>query len=86
MLSTGGAVATTAVACSLVFLVIGILVGAICGYRLRKQRIFKQTGSISSEPLPPPAAPVQFYDEAVTHEVIMKHNIELKENVAYGPV
>ena len=50
--------ATTSVVCSLVFLVIGILVGALCGYRLGKQRNLKQPDSISSEPLPPPAAPI----------------------------
>ena len=31
-LSTGSAVAITAVVCSLVFLVIGVLVGVLCGH------------------------------------------------------
>ena len=74
----------TAVTCSLVFLVIGGLVGALCGYRLGKQRNLKQQNYISSEPLPQPAAQTPLYDEVVSHEG--KHNIELKENIAYGPI
>ena len=84
MLSTRSAVAITAVVCSLVFLVIGVLVGTLCGHwttihRLSKQ---KQADSVNSEPLPP-AAPVPVYEELTSHEG--KH-IELKENVAYGPI
>ena len=76
--------ATTAVVCSLVFLVIGVLVGALCGhwttlYKLDKQ---KQPGSISNGEPTQPAALVPVYEELASHEG--KH-IELKENVAYGP-
>ena len=83
MFSIEGTVAITAVVCSLVFLVIGGLVGALCGFRLGKQRNLKQLDSLSGEPLPPPAAQITLYDEVVSQEV--KHNIELKDNVAYGP-
>ena len=77
-------VAITAVVCSLVFLVIGVMVGALCGYRLGKQRNLTQLDSLSGEPLPPPAARIPLYDEVVSREG--KHNIELKDNVAYGPI
>ena len=89
MLSTGSAVATTAVVCSLVFLVIGVLVGVLCGhwtsvYRFSKQRNLKQPDSINGEPTPP-AAPAPVYEELVPPELLTKEkDIELKENVAYG--
>ena len=84
MFSTGSAVATTAVVCSLVFLVIGAMVGALCGhwttlYRLSKQ---KQPGSIINSEPTQPAALVPVYEELASHE---EKHIELKENVAYGP-
>ena len=75
--------AITAVVCSLVFLVIGGLVGALCSYIAGKQRNLKQLDSISSEPFPPPAAPIPLYDEVASHR---GKNIELKENIAYGPI
>ena len=81
--------ATTAVVCSLVFLVIGLLVGALCGhwttvYRPSKQRILKQLDSINGEATPP-AAPVPVYDDHVSPELLTKEkDIDLKENVAYG--
>ena len=85
MLSNGSAVATTAVVCSLVFLVIGVLFGALCGhwttvYRLGK---LKQPGSINNSEPTQLAAPVPVYEELASHEG--KH-IQLKENVAYGPL
>ena len=85
ILSTGSAVAITAVVCSLVFLVIGVMVGALCGhwttiYRLGKQ---KQSGSINNSEPTQPATPVPVYEELASPEG--KH-IELKENVAYGPI
>ena len=54
--STEGTVAITAVVCSLVFLVIGGLVGALCGYRLGEQRNLKQLDSLGGESISPPAA------------------------------
>ena len=86
MLSTGSAVATTAVVCSLVFLVIGLLVGAFCGHwtTVYRLRILKQPDSINGDPTPP-AAPVPVYDDLVPPELLTKEkDIELKENVAYG--
>ena len=78
--------ATTAVVCSVVFLVIGVLVGALCGhwttvYRLSKQRNLKQPDSVTT----PPAGPAPVYEELVSPELLTKKkDIKLKENVAYG--
>ena len=85
ILSTGSAVATTAVVCSLVFLVIGVFVGALCGhwttvYRLGKQKL---PGSINNSEPTPQTASVPVYEELASHE---GKPIELKENVAYGPL
>ena len=89
-LSTGSAVATTAVVCSMVFFVIGVLVGALCGhlatvYRFSKQRNLKQSDSVNNGEPTPPARPAPVYEELVPPELFTKEkDIELKENVAYG--
>ena len=89
-LSTGSAVATTAVVCSLVFLVIGVLVGVLCGhwttvYRFSKQGNLKQSNPLNNSETTPPAGPVPVYEELVSPELLSKEkDIELKENVAYG--
>ena len=79
------AMRATAVVCSLIFLVIGVMIGALCGhwttlYRLGKQ---EQPGSTNNSEPTQPAAPVPVYEELASHEG--KH-IQLKENVAYGPL
>ena len=90
ILSTGIAVATTAVVCSLVFLVIGVLVGVLCGhwatvYRFNKQRNLRQSDSVKNSEPTPPAGPVPVYEELVPPELLTKEkDIELKENFAYG--
>ena len=91
VLSTGSAVATTAVVCTLFFFVIGVLVGVLCGhwatvYRLiSKQRNLKQSDSVNNSEPNPPAGPVPVYEVLVSPELVTKEkDIELKENVAYG--
>ena len=82
-LSTGSAVAITAVLCSVVFLLIGIALGILIYYCLSstaKRRAQYSVSSSSTEPQTP--APV--YEEISSTDSKPKA-IELSENIAYGP-
>ena len=82
-LSTGSAVAITAVLCSVVFLLIGIALGILIHYCLSstaKRRAQYSVSSSSTEPQTP--APV--YEEISATDTKPKA-IELSENIAYGP-
>ena len=82
-LSTGSAVAITAVLCSVVFLIIGIALGILIHYCLSstaKRRAQYSVSSSSTEPQTP--APV--YEEISATDSKPKA-IELSENIAYGP-
>ena len=78
-LSTGNQVLITAIICSLVCFILGVLLGVL-SYHLSVVRRSKLS---SSSPAPPAASAPVVYEE-VSH--IKKGNIELKENVAYGPI
>ena len=80
MFSTGSAVVITVEVCSVFFLIIGVLVGALCGhwttlYRLGKQ---KQPGYVNS----PLHQLLQLQSVKNLHHMEGKH-LELKENILY---
>ena len=83
MLSTGSAVAITAVLCSVVFFLIGFVLGLLTHYCLSssaKRRAQYSVSSSSTEPQTP--APV--YEE-ITKPDTLPRVIDLNENIAYGP-
>ena len=95
VLSTSSQIILTAVICSFVFFLFGILVGALCH---RWARVFTKpctsdikhsNGTIHEHPSPTDtpadtAAPVVY--EEITSDSSSRQKIELKENVAYGPI
>ena len=88
MLSAESQVAITAVICSLVFLIMGMLLGVLCHYlTITRCTTFKSKHLTSNNPLPPTEPPPVVYEEMSpeTHSQV-KSDIELEENVAYGSV
>ena len=84
MLSAATQVLITAIVCSLVFFVLGMLVGAIFHYWATVCKI-KQ--SSSNSPTPPAAsAPVVYEELSPDSQSGRKSDIELKDNLAYVPV
>ena len=86
MLSAGSQVAITAVICSLVFLIIGMLLGILCyHWTITRCTTFKSKCLAGNSPLPPTTPPPGVYEEVLAerHSQV-KNNIELEENVAYG--
>ena len=82
-LSTGSAVAITAVLCSVLFLLIGAVCGGVVVYCLSstaKRRAQYSVSSSSTEP----QTPVPVYEDIITVDTKPKA-IELSENIAYGP-
>ena len=86
-LSTASQVLITAITCSVVFLLLGMFLGALFYHCVAVR--YKQKVSIHdcSAPPPPASAPVVL-DEEVSPDshTEREHDIELSENVAYGPV
>ena len=80
----------TAIVCSLVFLVLGAFIGALIVLLacLRYvQNIKKSYDVTSSSPTPQVAsAPVIYEEVSPDSQSERKNDIELNENVAYGPV
>ena len=80
----------TAIVCSLVCLVFGAFIGALIVLLacLRYvQNIKKSCDLTSSSPTPPAASvPVIYEEVSPDSHTERKNDIELKENVAYGPV
>ena len=77
----------TAVVCSLVFFVLGTFLGALTvllACLKYVQIIRKSNKSKSSSPTPP--APVVYEEVSPDSHIQRKNDIELNENVAYGPV
>ena len=90
VLTNSSQVIITAIICSFVFFLIGILVGALCH---RWATIFTKpclnlkhpNGAHTPTDKPGPVAPV--YEEVASDSLSGQNKIiELKENVAYGPV
>ena len=84
MLSAATQVLITAIVCSLVFFVLGMLVGAIFHYWATVCKI-KQSSSNSST-LPAASAQVVYEEVSPDSHPERKCDIELKDNLAYGPV
>ena len=78
-LSTRNQVLITAIICSFMCFILGVSLGALFYYL----SIVRRSKLPSSSPAPPAASTPVVYEE-VSH--IEKSNIELKENVAYGPI
>ena len=76
----------TAIICSLVFLILGMFLGGlihhcIVRYKGRFNRLIK------SSPTPQPTSAPAIYEEvSPDSHTERKNDIELNENVAYGPV
>ena len=84
VLSTGSAVAITAVLCSVVFFLLGAVCGMLIHYCLSstaKRRAQYSVSSSSTEPQTP--APVL---EEISATDTKPKAIELSDNIAYGPV
>ena len=89
ILSNTSQLTLTATICSLVFFTLGVLVGVICHQCATVNRcIVPKTKCLSSSRSSPPGASVSPVYEQVSLENCSgkKSDIELKENVAYGPV
>ena len=91
MLSTASQVLITAIVCSLVLFVLGMLVGALFHYLATVRCVCKLKQSSSNSPAPPAASTPVVYEEvsqchAPDSNSGMKSDIELKDNLAYGPV
>ena len=74
----------TAVVCSLVFFTLGMLVGVLCLHCATVVRVRK---SKNSSPTPPATSIAVVYEEVSPDtNTGTKSDIELKDNVAYGPI
>ena len=86
-LSNGATLALVAVICSTVFFILGTVFGSLCVYCVPKckQLYNSKYGhqlSVSQQPVPD-YEDVHHTTNSLEHD---KHTIELKENVAYGPI
>ena len=86
-------VITTAVICSFVFFLIDVLVGALCHHWAtvftKSCNLKHPSGAISTHTptdTPDLVAPIPVVYEEVAHVSHSGQKIELKENVAYGPI
>ena len=75
----------TAFVCSFTFFLIGLLVGALCYHLATRSCNLKHLLSTSTPSDTPEAPPPVVYEE-VAHNSPPQQKIELKENVAYGPI
>ena len=74
----------TGVVCSIVFLCVGVLLGAVSVYLILRAR-GKLSGPTS--PSPPPLPPAATYEEVgMSGEVTSTHKIQLSSNEAYAPL
>ena len=74
----------TAIVCSLVCLVFGAFIGALIVLLVQRVKISKK---LSAESIPPTvSAPVIYEEVSPDSHTERKNDIELNENVAYGPV
>ena len=86
-LSIGATLALVAVICSMVFFILGTVFGSLCVYCVPKckQLYNSKYGHqlcVSQQPVPD-YEDVHHKTHSLEHN---KHTIELKENVAYGPI
>ena len=83
-LSTASQVIITAIICSLIFLLLGFFLGALSYHCAAVQRDKPKLNTISTPSTPP--APVIYEEVSPDSHTERKNDIELNENVAYGPV
>ena len=86
-LSNRATLAIVAVICSAVFLILGTVFGSLCVYCVPKCK--QLYNSKYGRQLPVSQQPVPDYEDVhhITHSLEHdKQTIELKENVAYGPI
>ena len=76
----------TAVICSLVFFILGVLVGIVFDRCATVKCTPCKTKHLSCSSLPPPVAVVLYEEVSPEMHSQKKNDIELEENVAYGPV
>ena len=87
MLSAGSQVAITAVICSLVFFILGLILGVIYHHFPRMRcTMCKFEQSLEDPTFPAAVAPVVYEEVLPDRHSQVKRDIELKENVAYGNV
>ena len=87
MLSAVSQVLITAIVCSLVFFILGMLAGALFHYWATVRCVCKFKQSSRNSPTPPAAAGPVIYDEVSPDSRSEGMcDIELKDNLAYGPV
>ena len=80
-LSVANQVLITAVVCSLVFFVLGMLVGVLFLYWIVIRCAWRSKQSNNST-----SPPVMYEDVSLHSHFQVRNDIELKENVAYGPI
>ena len=86
-LSSGIQVLLTAIICCLVCFILGTLLGVLCHHCVIVRLRIHKLEQPSSSPAPPAAsAPVVYEEVSPDALIIGRSNIELKENVAYGPI
>ena len=85
VLSSGSQVAITAVICSLGFFTLGLILGILWHHRPTTTCTALKSRSSSSIP-PAASAPVVYEELSLEAHSERKSDIELKENVAYGPI
>ena len=87
MLSTESQVAITAVACSLVFFMLGSIFGVLCHYWTTLSHACRSKSSSNSKPTPPAGSTPVVYEEVSLDPLAgRKGDTELTKNVAYGPI
>ena len=87
MLSSGIQVLITAIICCLVCFTLGTLFGVLCHHCVTVRLCIHKLEQPSSSPaLPAASAPVVYEEVSPDTLIIGRSNIELRENVAYGPI
>ena len=85
MLSAASQVLVTAIACSLFFFILGMLVGALFHYWATVRCVCRlKQSSLSNRPVAP--APAVYEEVSSDLHSGRKCDIELKDNLAYGQV
>ena len=87
MLSAASQVLITAIICSFAFFILGVLVGVLFHYWTTVRCVHRLKQSPSNSPAPPVASTPVVYEEVSPESLSgRKSDIELKDNLAYGPV
>ena len=79
----------TAIICSLVCFLLGVLIGALVHHCVTVRCVHKKSHELSSRSHTPPTSATPVVYEEITKDsppTSRGKDIELKENVAYGPI